>query len=212
MYLPLYFDPKKLTCLIIGGGTVAARKASVLITAGCRLTVIAPELDDSIRAAVASGRAAWKQRTFQPGDCSGFRLVVAATPDEAVNRAVAAEAMQVGIPVNVVDAPQLCSVVFGASWQDGPLTVSVSTGGRAPFMASEVRNRIAEDAVGMGQWIEAAGRFREAVREGVRSTEDRSKLYQVFAARARSESPEDLPDCRSLEEWLQWLGVPRPSP
>ena len=42
----------------------------------------------------------------------GVTLVVAATPDDEVNRQVAADAGEHRIPVNVVDCPELCSFVF----------------------------------------------------------------------------------------------------
>jgi uroporphyrin-III C-methyltransferase / precorrin-2 dehydrogenase / sirohydrochlorin ferrochelatase len=205
MFLPLYFETDGLTCLIIGGGRVAARKVEMLLAASCALTVIAPQIDDRIRTYVDRCLLTWHAREYSGGDCRGFRLVIAATPNEAVNRAVSVEARQFGIPVNVVDTPELCTVIFGASWSDGPLTISVSTGGRAPFMAAAVRDRISETAAGIGRWVEAAETFRAVVRSSIKDPDERERLFRRFAAHARVGSPAVLPAGRRIEDWLDWL-------
>ncbi|MBZ5498299.1 MAG: bifunctional precorrin-2 dehydrogenase/sirohydrochlorin ferrochelatase [Acidobacteriia bacterium] len=204
-YLPLNFKLDRLPCLVIGGGKVAAHKVEMLLAAGCALTVVAPEIDGRIRNEVDRGLIRWLARAYAQGDCEGFHLVVAATPDEEVNRAVSAESRQKGIPVNVVDVPELCTVTFGAVWREGPLTVSVSTGGAAPFMAAAVRNRISALTRGMGEWVEAAGRFRTAVRSEVKDPTERNRLYGLFADRARISPPAGLPQSINLGDWLAWL-------
>jgi uroporphyrin-III C-methyltransferase/precorrin-2 dehydrogenase/sirohydrochlorin ferrochelatase len=211
MFLPLYFETNQMPCLVVGGGKVAARKIEMLLAAGCSLTVVAPTIDDPIRNAVRSGSLSWRERPYAPGDCKGFQLVVAATPHEEVNRAVSIEARRLGIPVNVVDAPELCTVIFTAVWRDGPLTISVSSGGTAPFMAAAIRDRISSVAGGLGAWVEAAGRFRAAVRAGVKDPGERGRLYRLFAARAQNLPPENLPKSQELADWLEWLDRSKPS-
>ena len=212
MYLPLFFDARRLPCLVVGGGKVGAHKVGLLLSAGAILTVVAPAMDDQIRTAVDRGLATWRAREFRPGDCEGFRLVVAATPLEPVNRAVSDEAKRLGIPVNVVDAPEMCTFIFGANWHDGPLTVSVSTGGRAPFMASAVRDLVAETAGGMGDWVAVAAKFRAAVRREVASPTERALLFRMFVTRSRLGPPAYPFRNETLAEWLEWLkdeGKPR---
>jgi len=209
MYLPLYFKTDHLRCLVIGGGKVAARKVEMLLAAGCSLTLIAPEIERSIQEAADRGLLRWHARKYAGGDCEGFHLVIAATPCEETNRAVSFEAERRGIPANVVDVPDLCTVIFGASWHEGPLSVSVSTGGTAPFMAAVVRDRIAEAAGGLGEWVEAAGRFRAAVRHAIRESEEKEHLYRRFVDRIRRGSPPSgMPQSQELTEWLAWLDRP----
>jgi uroporphyrin-III C-methyltransferase/precorrin-2 dehydrogenase/sirohydrochlorin ferrochelatase len=211
MFVPLYFKTRQMPCLIVGGGQVAARKIEMLLAAGCLLTVVAPAIDDSIRKAVDAGVLNWRARAYAAGDCEGFQLVVAATPHEGVNRAVSLEARRLGIPVNVVDAPELCTVMFAAVWRDGPLTISVSSGGAAPFMAAEIRDRISRVVDGMGAWVEAAGKFRAAVRSEVADPAERDRLYRLFAARTHFLLPENLPESQALADWLKWLNLSGPS-
>jgi uroporphyrin-III C-methyltransferase/precorrin-2 dehydrogenase/sirohydrochlorin ferrochelatase len=205
MFLPLHFKTSQLSCLIIGGGNVAARKVEILTSAGCPLTVVAPAIDSRIRDAVERSRVRWRARGFAAGDCAGFQLVIAATPHRAVNRTASEEARSLGIPVNVVDDPELCTFFFGAMWQDGPLTVSVSSGGTAPFMAVALRDGIAKAHAGMGAWVDAAAHFRSAVRGEVTNAEERNRLYRRFADEAMSRPPDNLPQSTLLRDWLSWL-------
>lgn len=205
MNLPLFIKTDRLPCLIVGGGRVAAHKVEVLVAAGCALTLISPEIEDSIREAVRRGLLRWRARTYQAGDCTGFHLVIAATGSEEINRAVYSEARLAGIPINVVDSPELCTVIFGASWNEGPLTISVSTGGVAPFMAAAVRDRLAETARGMGAWVDAAGRFRTAVRRAIRDEREREPYFQRFVACMRGHPPVSLPQSEEFDAWLAFL-------
>jgi siroheme synthase-like protein len=208
VYLPLYFPTRSMSCLIVGGGSVAARKVDILLASGCTVTVIAPQAEAALRKATELGRITWHRRAFAGGDCRGFQLVIAATRDPAVNRAVASESRKLGIPVNVVDAPDLCTVIFGASWREGPLTVSACSGGVAPFLAAAVRDRIAACLHGVGAWTEAAAGFRAAVRNGISDPEERGRLYMKFVERMRAAGPVGAPQRRSLQDWLTWLHKP----
>jgi len=212
MLLPLHFKTTQLSCLIIGGGHVAARKVEILTSAGCPLTVVAPMIHSHIRHAVECGNVRWHARAFAAGDCAGFQLIIAATPHRAVNRTVSEEARSLGIPINVVDDPELCTVFFGAVWQDGPLTVSVSTGGRAPFMAKALRDGVAKAHAGKGAWVDAAAHFRAAVRSEVTIVEERDRLFRRFADEAMSCPPDNLPQSSLLIDWLNWLEHRTPEP
>lgn len=194
-----------MRCLVVGGGEVASRKMELLADLSCSLVVIAPELHDTARSIVARGGAGWIARRFQAGDCKGFQLVIAATPDREVNRAVFEEARAAGIPVNVVDDPELCTVIFPALWRDGPLALAVSTGGAAPFMAAAVRDRLSSCAKGMGRWVEAANRFRDAVRRAIADPHERYRMYRRFTDAPSRECADSAPASADLKEWLAWL-------
>jgi uroporphyrin-III C-methyltransferase/precorrin-2 dehydrogenase/sirohydrochlorin ferrochelatase len=131
--------------------------------------------------------------------------VIAATQLREVNRAVFEEARTLGVPVNVVDDPGLCTVVFPAIWRNGPLMVAVSTGGEAPFMAAAIRDRVAAHAAGMGQWVVAASRFRQAVRKAVKDPDERYRLYQEFLAAPSLGNAAGAPESVDLEVWRAWL-------
>ena len=204
MYLPLLFK-EGLRCLIIGGGEVASRKIENLLEMPCDITVIAPDISDFVAQEVRHGSVTWLEREYVQGDCRGFQLVVAATPVREVNRLVSEEAGDLGIPVNVVDDPELSTVIFPAVWRDQCLLVAVSTEGVAPFLAAEIRTRLAQYAQGMGRWVELGGRFREAVRREIQDADEKRKLYKKFLAAGPLEESEIPPDSARLSDWLSWL-------
>lgn len=205
MHLPLYFKSDGLPCLVVGGGNVAARKIERLLALHCSLTVIAPQIVHGIQGEVERGRIEWRQRAYRHGDVDGFRLVICATPIREVNRRVFLDAGRSGIPVNVVDDPELSTVIFGATWQEGPLTISVSTGGSAPFMAAAIRNKVAEVTAGLGSWVEAAARFRAAMRHSIHDPAERDRLYRRFQDLIPAGDLRGMPLTDDSSEWMTWL-------
>lgn len=95
-------------------------------------------------------------------------LVVAGDLDEEEAARVSRLCRSRGIPVNVVDRPELCSFFFPALVCRGDLTVAVSTGGRSPAAAAHLRRRIKQslpDRTGeIIQWLsELRGRVPGSV-------------------------------------------------
>ena len=76
------------------------------------------------------------------GDVAGYRLVVAATDDPAVNRAVFDDGEAAGVWVNSADDPASCSFTLPAVVRRGPIMVTVSTGGHSPALASWLRTHV----------------------------------------------------------------------
>src|SRR5918998_5627331 len=105
--LPIFLDIKGRTCLVAGGGTIAARKTAQTLRAGAKLTVVAPRLGREMRAYVDKGLVRYEARVFVESDLERQALVIAATDDAAVNRHVAEIAKARGLPVNVADNPAL---------------------------------------------------------------------------------------------------------
>lgn len=133
--------------VVIGGGAVAARKAAGLLKAGARVTVISPEATPELRAWAEEGRILLLVRGYQPGDLADAFLVIAATDDGAVNRAVWAEATRRGCLVNVVDDPAHSNFISPAVIRRDEITVAIQTGGASPALARRLRERL-EAAIG----------------------------------------------------------------
>ena len=204
MYLPLMFKSDGMRCLIIGGGEVAWRKLELLLKMKCNVTIISPRIGEGIRSAIDDQKARWIARNYQEGDCHGYQLVIAATASRKINQSVFDESSSLCIPVNVVDDPERCSVIFPAVWQQGALTISVSTEGAAPFMAAAVRDRLAEQSAHLPEWIECAARFRAIVRK-IENQEEKSRLYAQFVNAAQTDAPPDPPQSSDLRDWELWL-------
>ena len=91
-------------------------------------------LSESRECANAAGVGGWGG--------NAVALVIAATNNPETNRAVSEEAQRANIPVNVVDAPELCTVTFPAIIDRSPLVVSVGTAGASPTLARQLRERL----------------------------------------------------------------------
>ena len=163
-FLPLFHKLQGRVVLVVGGGEVALRKARLLSDAGGQLRVVAPEVRGELTALAGEGRV--HLRGYESADLQGVALVVAATDDEPLNARISAEAQALGIPVNVVDAPALCSVIFPAIVDRSPLIVAVTSGGDAPVLARLIRAKIETWIPSTyGQLASLAKKFRERVKQ-----------------------------------------------
>ena len=140
--LPLFLHLDDQSCLVVGGGAVAARKVEALARAGARITVVAPRTDPAIAKLAADGRLRVEERRFVDEDARDVLLAIAATGDREVNRRVYDACRARGVLVNTVDDPSLCTATFPAIVDRGPVTVAVSTGGSAPALARYLREKI----------------------------------------------------------------------
>lgn len=128
--------------VVVGGGCVAARKVEGLLETGAQVTVVSPALAPELEALAEAGLVAVVRRSYREGDLAGAFLVVAATDDPAVNRAVGREAEGLGCLVNVVDDPEHSNFITPAVVRRGEVVVSISTGGSSPALARRLRERL----------------------------------------------------------------------
>lgn len=164
-FLPIFMNLKGRSCLVVGGGEVASRKASLLLDAGADLTVVAPELANTLQAWANSGRVKHREAGFEASDLEDVVLVIAATDDEAVNRQVSELAQARALPVNVVDNPSLCTFVMPSIIDRSPVQIAVSTGGVSPVLARLLRARL-ESLIpsAYGRLASMVEGFRDAVK------------------------------------------------
>ncbi len=146
-YTPIFLDVTGRECVVVGGGEVAARKVESLLEAGARVSVVSPRLSPSMEAIVARGVVTHIARNYARGDIRGCVLVYAATDDPKLDRELAAEARALGIPINVVDVPELCTFIAPAVVKRGALQIAISTAGASPAFAARLRREL-EDQFG----------------------------------------------------------------
>ena len=178
-YLPIFLQINGENCLVVGGGTVAARKTATLMRAGGKVTVLAPELGTEISALVAEGRVMYRNKHFAEDDVTGFRVVISATNHRDVNTAVYEAATRRCIPVNVVDCPELCTFIFPAIVDRSPVVIAISTGGASPVLARVIRTRLEQvlpPAYGrLAAWAET---FRNRVKETLTHPDVRRRFWE----------------------------------
>ncbi|GBR12914.1 siroheme synthase [Gluconacetobacter liquefaciens] len=145
-WFPIALRLRDARVLVVGGGGIALNKVRLLLAHAARIEVLAPTLDDALTALRDTGDIHHIPAEAAPDRLDallpGCRLVYAATDDRTVNRAVAARADALNIPVCAVDDPTPSSFITPAQIHRGPVRIAISTGGAAPVLARRLRERI----------------------------------------------------------------------
>ncbi|MFH2204984.1 MAG: bifunctional precorrin-2 dehydrogenase/sirohydrochlorin ferrochelatase [Elusimicrobiota bacterium] len=203
-YLPIGLSLKNRRCLIVGGGHIALRKIEAMLDYDCRITVIAPETVEKIDYFAEAGRLTLAKRAYRSPEAKKFGIVIAACDDRKVNKKIAADCEKAGVPINVVDDPELCGFIFPAIVQRDNLTVSVSTDGKSPFLAGHLR-LILED-IFPERWKKIAGaaaQFRSMVRQRwPKSPKEQTACYKRFVEADWKTVLKDKKDAGELEDVL----------
>lgn len=144
-YYPVCLNIEGRSCLIIGGGRVAERKARGLLECGAEVCVISPLLSPGLRLLHDQGGISWRRRGYEIDDVRGAFLVMAATDDHEVQDMVVADCGRHNIPLNVADVPDKCNFILPALVRRGSLSIAVSTSGKSPALAKELKERFREE-------------------------------------------------------------------
>lgn len=182
-YLPAFLQLRGRPALVVGGGEAAARKVELLRKTDAAITVVAPRLNDTLAQFAETGAIAWAARPIRPTDFDGVAVAIGATGDDAADRDVAAAAQAAGVPVNVVDRPELSTFIVPAIVDRSPIVIAISSGGAAPVLARQLRADMESRLPSrLGLLAQFAGSFRSAVKAKVSDAGARRRLWEtVFA-------------------------------
>lgn len=180
-YFPFMMNIENWKILIVGGGHAAGLKAEAFQGFGADITVIAPRMTSRIEEMKGISRI---RRQFLPGDLEGVRVLVAATNDREKNRELCEIARKAGILANAVDDREYCDFIFPAMVRRDNYTVAVSTDGRSPLLAREIKKTISRSLPdSFDQAAGELGKVREKVKETVPVREERQKIFENLAAK-----------------------------
>lgn len=182
---PLFADLRGRAVRVVGGGAVAERKIEALLHAGALPRVGAPALTPRLAQWAAEGRIAWQRGDFTPDWLDAVWLVIAATDDGSVNRAVAAEAEARHLLANVVDDAELSSFQVPALVERGDLQIAISSGGHAPMVARHIRRQLEtllDDS--WGALVSLLGRQRTRIRARFPEMGARRRFFEQLLAGA----------------------------
>ncbi|HLA77072.1 MAG TPA: siroheme synthase CysG [Vicinamibacteria bacterium] len=208
-------DLRGRSCLVVGGGPVALRKALSLLEQGASVTVVAPEVVPRLETLSREGLLRLEKRCYSAGEAAGFALAFAATDAGEVNRRVSQDAQAAGVWVNVADVPELCSFQVPARVRRGALELAIASGGQAPFAVRRLR-QLLERRFGAewGRWLEAAARFRSRMRRLAMGDAQREAGFDRFFAETvdqaslRARAPSEA----QLETWALASARATPDP
>lgn len=178
-YLPIFLNIREQRCLVIGGGEVATRKAAMLIRAGARVHVVSHEISPALKANLETHQGTYRLGSYEPADLNDVAIVIAATDDEALNRRVHADCRTRQLPVNVVDAPALCSFVFPSIVDRSPLVIAVSSAGKSPVLARLLRAHLETTIpAAYGRLADICGEFRGLAKQTFPDTNARRAFWE----------------------------------
>ncbi|HSG52667.1 MAG TPA: siroheme synthase CysG, partial [Rheinheimera sp.] len=181
-YLPLFVKLTDKPVLIVGGGSVALRKAGTLLSAGAKLTVVAPEFATEFVQWQREGHAELIEGYFSPELLDGKLLVIAATDNDEVNASVFDAATARNMLVNTVDDQPKCGFIFPSIIDRSPILIAISSFGTAPVLARRLREKLeALLPQHLGPLAELVGRFRDRVKAKIKGFAARRQFWeQVF--------------------------------
>ena len=178
-HFPIHLDVAGRPCLVVGGSDAAVAKIRLLFDSGADITVTTIVPQAQILDWAIGGVLTLARRRFQPDDLKGKALVFIATGEPEREEEVAALARAAGIPVNVVDRPQLSTFLTPAMVRRGPIQISVSSGGAAPVLARRIRGDIEKllppTVARLAEW---AGRQRPAIRAQISDPSQRRRYWE----------------------------------
>nr|WP_315982852.1 bifunctional precorrin-2 dehydrogenase/sirohydrochlorin ferrochelatase [Aliamphritea spongicola] len=128
--------------MLVGGGQVALRKATLLVRARAQVKVISHQILPELAELVEQNNGEAIIGEYQAQMLDNVDLVIAATDNLSLNEQVHSDAVARHIPVNVVDKPDLCSFIFPAIVDRSPLVIGVSSGGESPVLSRLMRAKL----------------------------------------------------------------------
>ena len=177
--LPIFIDLRQRLSVVIGGGDVAMRKVTMLLKAQAQIVLVSPELCHELQQLVDNHKLVYVNAHFSPEQLNDAVIVIAATDNFAVNEMVSVEAKKRNIPVNVVDAPALCSFTMASIVDRSPIVIAISSEGNAPVLARYIRTKIETMLPATyGRIATVAGEFREAVKAKFSTTQERRIFWE----------------------------------
>ena|SRR5260221_7634723 len=161
--LPLGIKLDGRLCLVVGSGEEAERRIATLLDAGARIRVVSERPTPSIEGLAAAGKVTLAARPFEEADLDGIWIALLTDPSAPLAAQIGRIADARQVLFCAVDQPEHSSFSHLALARSGPVTVAISTGGRAPSLARRLREelqRIFDDA-DLGRFAEQVAVLRD---------------------------------------------------
>lgn len=178
-YFPIFLNAKNIDAIIIGGGDVAARKIELLLKSTNQITIMSADLSPSVDALIKKHQLTWLAHQYKPGLLTNKTLVIAATDQSEVNKAVYHEATKLKLLINVVDQPEFCSYITPAIIDRSPMIIALSSSGSAPILIRMLREQIEKVLPNnYGLLAEFSFKFRDHVKARIKGIRNRRTFWE----------------------------------
>ncbi|MFC7062560.1 NAD(P)-binding protein [Halobacillus seohaensis] len=196
--IPLMIDLKNKKTVVIGGGTLAERRIRTLLEGEASIHVISPEIRSTLYSFFKQGLLQWSEKKFVPGDLKDAALIIVATNDSEINQSVVQHA-PAHAWINAVERASDGDVHFPSYFKRGRLSISVSTGGASPTLASKIKKQLEEQYDDSYEaYLDFLFEARTLLKESSLSHEKKKTLLKQLVI-------EDFMDTEKQKEMLDWL-------
>jgi precorrin-2 dehydrogenase/sirohydrochlorin ferrochelatase len=139
-FLPISIDISGQKILVIGGGQSALKKIRILQRSGAIIEVVAENIIDEV---MTTGVKCFR-KSYERNDLKGYLMLYSCTNNEELDCQIARDGREAGVLVNIHDNPALCQFVSPAIYQDGNISIAVSSNAENVQEAIRIRNQIQE--------------------------------------------------------------------
>lgn len=180
----MLLDLKGKRAVVFGGGKTANRRVMKLLKAGAKVTVVSRDFTPGIE------RRKDKNLKLVKGEIKAGRkfieksdIVLIATDDSALNDQLEKEARTLKKMVNRAD--KTSDFIIPATLETGDVTVSISTGGKSPAVAKNIKKRIKKVLSKDDLYLIKIEEFaREKLKKTVKNQSKREKFLRELINRS----------------------------
>jgi len=139
---PIYLDLTGTQAVVVGAGSVAARKVKTLLRAGANVRVVTKTVEKDFEESCQGLDIELLKTEYSSSHLADAFLVIAATNDNKLNTRIYNECQDLKILCNVVDVPDLCNFYVPSVLRQGDLQIAISTNGKCPAYAAHLRRTL----------------------------------------------------------------------
>jgi len=165
--------------MVIGGGEVASRKIELLLKSTTNITVMSERVCVSVERLINLNQLTWLKHNYQAGHFTDINLVIAATDNMSINKAIYQEATPLNILTNVVDQPELCTYITPAIIDRSPMIIAISSSASSPILIRMLREQIEKTLPHTyGKLADFSHKFRYHVKARVKGLRNRRTFWE----------------------------------
>ncbi|WP_323703793.1 NAD(P)-binding protein [Mammaliicoccus sp. Dog046] len=198
-FVPLMIDLTGKQIKVIGGGKIAERRVNALISSGGTIEIISPEITEHLHQLFQENKIKWREKIFEARDLEHADLIVSATNQVAVNKAIK-EATPDNALINMVDGAEEGNVVFPGILTRGKLQISVSSHGASPKLVRSILKDLNEQYPGnYGDYVD----FLYSCRMKIKKIDIEESEKQALLSTILKKQYFDTHEQNELIEWLE---------
>lgn len=182
MKYPIFLNLESKRAVVVGGGSIAARKVLSLLDAQARVVVVAEQIDDVLKTRCKDANIEFVQAKYSKDYLVGATIAFAATNDKKLNEQIYKDCQQLEVLCNVVDSPDLCDFFVPAVVKRDDLQIAICTEGNCPAYAGHLRRKLEEIITPQhGEFVTELEKLREKVFERTSNENKRKTILGTLA-------------------------------